>query len=303
MSKQTPSNQGMRSASHCAHNEKQCDTFPQAPLVEAVRLQKFLARAGVASRRASEELIVAGRVTVNGVVVTELGTKIDPQKDCIAVDGDLVADVVPAVTLMLHKPAGYVTTMDDPQGRHTVAELIPNAQYPGLYPIGRLDRDTTGVLLFSTDGELGHELLHPSHHVEKTYWALVEGRPTLKEIKNLSQGVLLEDGMTAPATVRILKGTDADRAYKQLVLPGGSTHAALRQRTRSYKGKNTHDCVVELVITEGRNHQVKRMLAAVGHPVIALHRQRFGVVDLGDLPQGAWRELSLKDVEKLRSSR
>lgn len=277
--------------------ETSCIADPQQ-----VRLQKYLARAGVASRRASEELIVSGRVSVNGCVVTELGTKVDPQKDRVAVDGKLVKEAAAGVTIMLHKPAGCLTTMDDPQGRKTVADLIPQTRYPGLYPIGRLDRDTTGVLLFSTDGELGHGLLHPRHHVKKTYWALVEGRPTKEEIAHLSHGVLLEDGMTAPAKVRILSASEAKRAHTQFVLPRSCTHAGVRQRNRSYKGKTSEDCVVELVITEGRNHQVKRMLSAVGHPVIALHRQSFGACDLGDLERGQWRELTPEETDALKAS-
>ena len=130
-----------------------------------MRLQKFLARAGVASRRHAEELIAAGRVTVNGARVTEMGVKVDPAADMVAVDGAPVALPEENVTFLLHKPAGYVTTMSDPQGRSTVAELVPTDRFPGLFPIGRLDFDTTGLLLFSTDGELGNGLLHPRHHV------------------------------------------------------------------------------------------------------------------------------------------
>ena len=140
-----------------------------------MRLQKFLARAGAASRRGSENLMTAGRVTVNGQVVTELGSKVDPLVDEVAVDGVPVYLAQGPVTIMLHKPAGYVTTMSDPQGRPTVAELVPTDRFPGLFPIGRLDFDTTGLLLFSTDGELGNGLLHPRHHVEKRYLALVNG--------------------------------------------------------------------------------------------------------------------------------
>ena len=138
-----------------------------------VRLQKFLARAGVASRRASEKLIEAGRISVNGQVVTELGTKVDPEADEVRLDGAPVRKAAEAVTLMLNKPAGYLTSMKDPQGRPCVAQLVPLDEFPALYPLGRLDYDTTGLLLFSTDGELGNAVLHPSHHVDKTYRALV----------------------------------------------------------------------------------------------------------------------------------
>ena len=157
-----------------------------------MRLQKFLARAGAASRRGSENLMTAGRVTVNGQVVTELGSKVDPLVDQVAVDGVPVRLEGGPVTIMLHKPAGYVTTMSDPQGRPTVAELVPTDRFPGLFPIGRLDFDTTGLLLFSTDGELGNGLLHPRHHVEKRYLALVNGKPTPEQLGQLEQGIQLD---------------------------------------------------------------------------------------------------------------
>ncbi len=153
-----------------------------------MRLQKFLARAGVASRRGSENLMTAGRITVNGEVVTELGSKVDPLVDQVAVDGVPVRLEGGPVTIMLHKPAGYVTTMSDPQGRPTVAELVPTDRFPGLFPIGRLDFDTTGLLLFSTDGEPGNGLLHPRHHVEKRYLALVNGKPTPEQLDQLGAG-------------------------------------------------------------------------------------------------------------------
>ena len=159
-----------------------------------MRLQKFLARAGAASRRGSENLMTAGRVTVNGEVVTELGSKVDPLVDEVAVDGAVVRLADGPVTIMLHKPAGFVTTMSDPQGRPTVAELVPTERYPGLFPIGRLDFDTTGLLLFSTDGELGNGLLHPKHHVTKRYLACVEGRPTERDLEFLRRGIELDDG-------------------------------------------------------------------------------------------------------------
>ncbi len=234
----------------------------------AVRLQKFLARAGVASRRSSEKMISAGRIAVNGAVVTELGTKVDPAHDEVFLDGVPVKLPESKHTLMLNKPSGFLTTMSDPQGRPCVADLVPVAEYPGLYPIGRLDFDTTGLLLFSTDGELGHALLHPSHHVGKTYRAVVKGKPGKEDLERLAKGVLLEDGMTAPAKVRIVD--DA--------------------------GANT---VIELIIHEGRKRQVKRMCEAIGHPVRQLHRLSFGPLGLGSLEEGQWRELSPEEVAGL----
>ncbi len=237
----------------------------------AMRLQKFLARAGVASRRSSEKMISAGRIAVNGAVVTELGTKVDPSRDVVLLDGAPVKLPEESYTLMLNKPAGYLTTMSDPQGRPCVADLVPVGEYPGLYPVGRLDFDTTGLLLFSTDGELGNALLHPSHHVSKTYRAQVEGMPSERDLERLASGVLLEDGMTAPA---------------QVVLVDGRKKGA----------------VIELTIHEGRKRQVKRMCEAVGHPVLELHRLSFGPLRLGSLEEGCWRELAPEELAALSAA-
>lgn len=236
-----------------------------------MRLQKFLARAGAASRRGSENLMTAGRVRVNGEVVRELGSKVDPRVDVVTVDGVEVRIEDTPVTLMLNKPAGVLTTMADPQGRPTVAQLVPCDRYPGLFPIGRLDFDTTGLLLFSTDGELGNMLLHPRHHVEKTYLAHVEGAMHEREAKMLREGVVLEDG---------------------------PTHEALVEIAQVFAGESD----VRLTIHEGRKRQVKRMCAHVGHPVLQLHREAFGPLVLGDLPQGAWRLLTEDEVARLRRS-
>ena len=236
--------------------------------VVPLRLQKFLARAGVASRRASENLMTAGRVTVNGVVVTELGSKVDPLVDEVAVDGRVVSLGDEAVTLMLNKPSGVVTTMKrQAQSRlPIVADYVPCDEYPGLYPIGRLDADTTGLLLFSTDGTLGNALLHPSHHVPKTYRVWVKGALSEGDLKRLREGVMLDDGMTQPADAVFVDG----------------------KRT-----------CIDLTIREGRYHQVKRMLEAVGHPVRRLHRRSFGTVQLGDLEPGTWRLLTAPEIERL----
>lgn len=239
--------------------------------VGQVRLQKFLARAGVASRRACEKIIEAGRVSVNGNVVTELGTKVDSSVDEVSLDGAPVCKPDQAVTLMLNKPAGFLTSMKDPQGRPCVAELVPCDEIPGLYPLGRLDYDTTGLLLFSTDGELGNAVLHPSRHVDKTYRALVKGAPSEKALSRLRHGVELEDGMTQPAVVSLV----------------------------GRKGKNAF---VEITIHEGRKRQVKRMLEAIGHPVLRLHRESFGPLELGDLPEGEYRVLNPQEVVTLEQA-
>ncbi len=239
-----------------------------------MRLQRFLARAGVASRRGSENLMTAGRVCVNGQVVTELGSKVDPLVDEVTVDGQLVQLSDGHVFIMLYKPSGYLTTMDDPQGRPCVASLVPTKRYPGLFPVGRLDGDTTGLLLFTTNGNVAHHMLHPSTHVWKHYVALVRGVPTAGELKRLRTGVRLSDGMSAPAEVSLLDPED----------PVAAPVIA--------QGLPRDHSVVGLSIHEGRTHQVKRMLNAVGHEVVRLHRDEFGPLKLTDVQPGKWRLLT-----------
>ena len=282
-------------------------TPPEERLVP-MRLQKFLARAGAASRRGSENLMTAGRVTVNGQVVTELGSKVDPLVDQVAVDGVPVHLSAGPVTIMLHKPAGYVTTMSDPQGRPTVADLVPTDRFPGLFPIGRLDFDTTGLLLFSTDGELGNGLLHPRHHVEKRYLALVNGTPTPAELARLEQGIRLDDGLTAPAKASVVEGAETKRALAMLEVPpavperepNGSVPSP--QRAAILRKRSQQRAIVRIVLREGRKRQVKRMLSAVKHGVLALHRDSFGPIELGGLPRGKWRQLTDAEVAALHAS-
>jgi 23S rRNA pseudouridine2605 synthase len=227
-----------------------------------VRLNAYLARAGIASRRRADELILTGRVRVNGEP-GELNTFVGAD-DRVEVDGRKVAPQRLAYVL-LHKPAGVVTTARDPQGRPTVVELVP--QEPRVVPVGRLDADTTGALLLTNDGPLAHRLSHPRYGVEKTYEADVVGDPDEAALRRLRDGVELEDGKTAPARVRRIG-------------PGR----------------------VELVLHEGRKHQVKRMLAAVGHPVVQLHRSGYAGLTLAGLEPGAWRELSAGEVAQLRAT-
>jgi 23S rRNA pseudouridine2605 synthase len=224
-----------------------------------VRLNAYLARAGVASRRKADELIKAGRVTVNGAR-GELNTHVGAH-DRVEVDGDAVAKQRLAYVL-LHKPAGVVTTASDPHGRPTVVDLVDHASR--VVPVGRLDADTTGALLLTNDGALAHRLAHPRYGVEKTYVADVEGEPADDAIRALAQGIELDDGPTAAARARRL---------------GPSR--------------------VELTIHEGRKHQVKRMLAAVGHPVTRLHRSVYAGLTLEGLEPRAWRELEPSEVERL----
>ncbi len=246
-----------------------------------MRLQKFLARAGVASRRGSEDLMTAGRVTLNGRVATELGTKVDPRVDTVAVDGRTVSLSDGKVYLVLNKPAGVLTTMDDPQGRPTVVPLVPVDRFPGLFPVGRLDFDTTGTLLFMTDGDLAARLLHPSTHVMKVYHARVRGAMRPSELDMLCEGVELDDGMTAPARCSFLRASEA------LDVCDGRI------------GRD--EDLVEIAIHEGRKRQVKRMLSAVGHQVERLNRVSFGSVTCEGLEPGSWRLLTTAEVERLRA--
>jgi len=227
-----------------------------------MRLNAFLARAGVASRRSADELIKAGRVTVNGGP-GQLNTVVGAH-DRVEVDGEEVTRQRLRYVL-LHKPAGVVTTARDPQGRPTVVELVP--EEPRVVPVGRLDVDTTGALLLTNDGQLAHRLAHPRYGVEKTYVAEVEGDPDEDALQRLRDGVDLDDGRTAPALAR-----------------------------RLGRGR------IELVLHEGRKHQVKRMLAAVGHPVTRLHRSGYAGLSLEGLEPGECRELEPSEVERLRSS-
>lgn len=241
---------------------------PEGGKVVPMRLQRFLARAGVASRRGSEDLMTAGRVAVNGVVVTELGSKVDPLVDTVSVDGRDVRLDEGAAYLAMNKPRGVVTTMSDPQGRPTVADLMP-PEPAGLFPVGRLDLDSEGLLLLTTDGELANRLMHPRHHVLKRYQVRITGVPNETALKALRDGLLLEDGMTLPAEVRLVR-------------------------------RIGNDSELEVGIREGRKRQVRRMFEAVGHRVTRLQRTSFGPVELGDLALGDVRELTAREVEALR---
>lgn len=228
-----------------------------------MRLAKYLAHAGVASRRASEAIIAAGRVTVDGEVVTDPARDVDESRD-VRVDGRRVR---PAglVAYIVNKPAGVVSTAKDPQGRRTVVSLVPSRER--LYPVGRLDYDTTGLIMLTNDGELAHRLTHPSFEVPRTYRARIANAPINEPaLRALREGVELEDGVTAPAKVRRLSGSE-----------------------------------VELTIHEGRKHQVRRMLEAVGHPVRALERVAFGPLRLRGLEPGEHRALTPAEIERLRS--
>ena len=228
------------------------------------RLQKVLAAAGLGSRRACEELIAEGRVTVDGAVAT-LGQRVDPETAQVAVDGVPLSVRPGLVYYLLNKPPGVVTTASDPEGRPTVVDLVPRE--PRVFPVGRLDADTQGLLILTNDGDLAHRLTHPSSGVEKEYLAEVEGVPTPGELRQLRTGVLLDDGMTAPAKA-------------SLVPPRG----------------------IRLTIHEGRKRQVRRMCAAIGHPVVRLVRVRIGPLADRSLAPGQWRALRPDEVRALEEA-
>ncbi|QAY66200.1 pseudouridine synthase [Paenibacillus protaetiae] len=233
------------------------------------RLQKILAQAGVASRRKCEEMIQAGLVEVNGEKVTELGAKADPAADVITVNGKRIRGEK-KLYLMLNKPKGVITSATDPQGRKVVTDFLPGIK-ERVYPVGRLDYDTEGLLLLTNDGEFANLLTHPSHHVPKTYLATVRGVPHGTSLEKLQKGIKLEDGMTAPAEVEY---HDIDTEKNQ--------------------------ATISITIYEGRNRQVRRMFDAIHHPVIRLKRVRFGELPLSPLPRGKYRHLNEEEIKELR---
>ncbi len=233
-----------------------------------MRLQKYLAHAGVASRRKAEEFISAGHVRVNGRVVRELGTSVE-EADRVELAGKLVEVPRTKHYLVVNKPAKVMTTMRDPEGRRTVASLVPH-DIGRVVPVGRLDYDTSGVLLMTNDGELAHVLTHPKFGVEKTYRAVVKGRLQGEDTKRFLEGLILDDGRSRPAKVRVVRAG-----------PAASE--------------------VDVTIHEGRNRQVRRMFESTSHPVLSLVRLKFGPLSLGDLKTGTWREATDKEVSALRA--
>lgn len=238
------------------------------------RLARFLAHAGVASRRHAENLIAAGRVQVNGATIREQGSKIDPARDVVQVDGQIVQTTNQQVYILLHKPAGYLSTVSDPLGRPTVLDLLPpDLRQQRIYPVGRLDSDTSGLLLLTNDGDFALHLTHPRYALDKRYEALIEGQPSGGAIAGLRQGVFItEDNgrryKTAPARIDSIRH---DGIYSQLIM----------------------------TIHEGRKRQVRRMLATVGLPVLNLKRIGVGTLTLGSLPPGKWRYLTEAEVKEL----
>lgn len=246
--------------------------------VEGERLSRYLAHAGIASRRHAEQLIAEGRVQVNGNVVTTQGTRVDPASDEVRVDGKLVQAATRRVYLLLHKPEGYVSTAHDPQGRPTVLDLLPpEMRLLRVYPIGRLDIDTSGLLLLTNDGDFALKLMHPRYALEKHYEALVQGQPSTATLELLRRGVTINEDngrlhRTAPAQVRLLRRL----------------------------GPNSW---LALTLHEGRKRQVRRMLAATGHPVVQLRRIGVGTLRLTGLPIGQWRVLTSEEYTNLSHPR
>jgi 23S rRNA pseudouridine2605 synthase len=231
------------------------------------RLQKILSAAGVTSRRAAESLILEGRVAVNGIVTTELGTKADPASDRITLDGRALVISGTRLYILLNKPAGYMTTLDDPKGRPVVTDLLKEVA-ERVYPVGRLDYNTEGLLLLTNDGDWANRLMHPRHEVEKEYFVRVRGKVSEQQLKRLAGGVELEDGMTAPARVRLVKSGEQNDW-------------------------------ISITIHEGRNRQVRRMCEAVSLSVVRLRRVRYGAVAMGRLKPGEFRYLSEAEVSGL----
>jgi 23S rRNA pseudouridine2605 synthase len=237
-----------------------------------IRLQKILAAAGICSRRKAEELIAQGQVAVDGVVVTELGRRVDPQLHTITCKGRPLAAPEEKIYLLLNKPKGYVTTTRDPQGRPIVLDLVKVVR-ARLFPVGRLDQDTSGALLMTNDGDFAQKILHPRYEIERTYRAQVTGRPTVEKLRELEAGIVLDGQRTWPARVRVI-GRKGDAAT-----------------------------IIEVIIHEGKKRQVRRMFDAIGHPVQELSRIAYGGLQLGAIAVGSYRRLSKRDLEKIFSKK
>lgn len=245
---------------------RESPSVPRTP----VRLHKYIAQAGLASRRTAERWILEGRVSVNGAVITALGTTVDPDRDDVRVDGRRVPPVRGREVLLLHKPRFCLTTVKDPQGRPTVMDYLQGLSVR-VYPVGRLDWDASGALLLTNDGELANRLMHPAYGIEKVYQVQVQGVPTAEQLAQLRRGVPLEEGVTAPAAVRLVR----------------------RAQTSAW---------LEIRLHQGWYRQIKRMGEAVGLPVLQIHRTAYGPISLGTLPAGRWRRLTEREVRRLREA-
>lgn len=233
-----------------------------------MRLQKYLAMCGVASRRKSEKMILQGRVKVNGKVIDKLGYKINPDIDVILVDNKQVIKKENYIYIALNKPEGYITTVKDQYNRPTVIDLVRNIN-ERIYPIGRLDYDTSGLLLLTNDGDLTYKLTHPKHEINKVYIAKIKGIPTEKELNEFRNGLKIDNYITSKAKIKIIK-------------------------------KYNDSSIVEITIHEGKNRQIRKMCRKINHPVIKLKRIAIGKIKLGDLKKGSWRYLSKEEIEYLK---
>ena len=236
--------------------------------MEEVRLQKYLADCGIASRRKAEELILQGKISVNGKIITELGTKINPNKDIIEYNGKKVQADNEKIYILLNKPIGYVTTVKDQFNRDSVLDLVKTKQR--LVPVGRLDMYTSGALILTNDGDFVYKVTHPKHEIEKTYTVTIKGIVEKEKVEQLKKGVKIEDYITKPAKVKILK-TDEEKNQSRL----------------------------EITIHEGKNRQVRKMCEAIGHKVLALHRSKIGNIAVKNITLGKWRYLTDKEIKEL----
>ncbi len=234
---------------------------------QSIRLQKYIAQCGISSRRKAEEYISAGRIAIDGVIIREMGTQVIPGENVITFDGKPIKAREELVYYLLNKPKGYVTTLADPQGRPIVTSLI-KTRNARLFPVGRLDLDTEGALILTNDGEFAQKIQHPSHEINKTYEALVKGRPHQDKISQLERGIFLEGKMTSPASV-------------------------------SVKAKIADNCLMRIIIHEGRKRQVKKMFAFIGHPVLQLKRTAYGKLTLGRIAPGGYRQLNPSELNKI----
>lgn len=234
-----------------------------------LRLQKYIAKAGITSRRKAEKLIEEGRVKVNGKIVKEMGIKIDPKQDEVLVDNKKAELEDKKVYILLNKPEGYVTTLSDQFGRPTVVDLIKGVK-ERIYPVGRLDYDTSGLLLLTNDGNLTNKITHPSNHIDKTYISKIKGRITEEELNKFRKGLDIGDYVTAPAHIEILE-------------------------------KFNRSTLVKIIIHEGKNRQIRRMMDTINHPVIKLKRVSIGKINLQDMSKGNWRYLSMDEIRYLKT--
>ena len=236
--------------------------------MEEIRLQKYIADCGITSRRKAEELIKQGKIKVNGQIVYELGTKINPQKDIVLYQDKKIKEKEKNVYILLNKPIGYVTTVKDQFKRPSVLDLVKVKER--VVPVGRLDMYTSGALILTNDGDFVYQVTHPKHEIDKTYTVTIKGIVTEQDVELLKKGVKIEEYTTKPAKVKILK-TDLEKNSSRL----------------------------EITIHEGKNRQIRKMCEAVGYPVLALHRSKISGIDVKDLPLGKWRFLSKQEVERI----